>query len=68
MKYTVLVTIISLVVTLVFGARVGMMRAKFNIEAPSLTIVAFLIKVLLFIVSLKQNLVLVSKHQKLLLK
>jgi glutathione S-transferase len=37
MKYTALVTIISLVVTLVFGARVGMMRARFNIEAPSLT-------------------------------
>jgi len=37
MKYTALVTIISLVVTLVFGARVGMMRARFDIEAPSLT-------------------------------
>ena len=37
MKYTALVTIISIVVTMVFGARVGMMRARFNIQAPSLT-------------------------------
>lgn len=37
MKYTALVTIISLVVTLVLSARVGMMRGRFSIEAPSLT-------------------------------
>ena len=37
MKYTALVTIISIVVTMVFGACVGMMRARFNIQAPSLT-------------------------------
>ncbi|MBH97659.1 MAG: hypothetical protein CMM56_04310 [Rhodospirillaceae bacterium] len=37
MKYTSLVTIISLLVTLVLGVRVGMMRIKFGVEAPSLS-------------------------------